>query len=135
MIEQRQITMQTKPRSHNLTEKLTIWAGRAMIALALLCGSYFIVDIVRMLRMVYASWNSAASSGSKETAQLRRRQLIDSVTRLQIHSWPTIIMIAFAHNSYRRAFSDHRFRCLELFSCPFVRRKSWSPTSGVMMTE
>jgi hypothetical protein len=58
MIEQRQITMQTKPRSHitaRVMEKLMIWAGRAMIAVALLCGSYFIFDIVRMLRMAYAS--------------------------------------------------------------------------------
>jgi hypothetical protein len=50
--------MQTKPRSHNMArvmEKRMIWAGRAMIAVALLCGSYFIVDIVRMLRTVYAS--------------------------------------------------------------------------------
>ena len=51
-------TMQTKPRSHNTTrvmEKPAIWAGRAMIAFALLCGSYLIVDIIRMLRMAYAS--------------------------------------------------------------------------------
>jgi hypothetical protein len=50
--------MQIKPRSHSTTrvmEKLMVWAGRAMMAFALLCGSYFIVDIVRMLRMVYAS--------------------------------------------------------------------------------
>ena len=50
--------MQTEPRSHNMArvmEKRTIWAGRAIVALALLCGSYFIVDIVRMLRMAYAS--------------------------------------------------------------------------------
>ena len=55
MIEQRQLTMQTKPRSTNFTEKQKIWAVRAMIALALLCDSYFIFDIVRILRMVYAS--------------------------------------------------------------------------------
>ena len=47
--------MQTKPRSHNFTEKQKIWAGRAMVAFALLCGSYFIVDLVRMLRIAYAS--------------------------------------------------------------------------------
>ncbi|SDS77520.1 hypothetical protein SAMN05444158_3160 [Bradyrhizobium canariense] len=50
--------MQTKPRSHNtarVMEKPMIWVGRAMIALALLCGSYFIVDMIRMLRMAYAS--------------------------------------------------------------------------------
>jgi hypothetical protein len=47
--------MQTKPRTHNIAqpersrEKLMIWAGRAMIVLVLLCDSYFIVDIVRML--------------------------------------------------------------------------------------
>jgi hypothetical protein len=46
--------MQTKPCSHSFTEKQTIWASRTMIALALLCDSYFIVDIVRMLRIVYA---------------------------------------------------------------------------------
>jgi hypothetical protein len=50
--------MQIKPRSHNtakVMEKLMIWVGRAMIALALLCGSYFIVDIVRILRTAYGS--------------------------------------------------------------------------------
>jgi hypothetical protein len=36
-------------------EKQMIWAGRAMIALVLLCESYFIVDIVRMLNTAYAS--------------------------------------------------------------------------------
>jgi hypothetical protein len=36
-------------------EKLMVWAGRVMMAFALLCGSYFIVDILRMLRMAYAS--------------------------------------------------------------------------------
>jgi hypothetical protein len=36
-------------------EKPMIWAGRAMIVFALLCGSYFIVDIIRMLRIAYAS--------------------------------------------------------------------------------
>ena len=49
--------MQTKPRSHNtarVMEKPMIWAGRAMIVFALLCGSYFIVDIIRMLRIAYA---------------------------------------------------------------------------------
>jgi hypothetical protein len=50
--------MQTKPRSHNtarVLERPMIWAGRAMIAFVLLCESYFIVDIVRMLRTAYAS--------------------------------------------------------------------------------
>jgi hypothetical protein len=50
--------MQTKLISHNTAramEKRMIWAGRAIVALALLCGSYFIVDIVRMLRVAYAS--------------------------------------------------------------------------------
>jgi len=47
--------MQTKPRSHNFTEKQMIWSGWVMIALAVLCESYFIVDIIRMLRTVYAS--------------------------------------------------------------------------------
>ena len=48
--------MQTKSRTHNTArdiersrEKLAIWAGRAMIVLILLCDSYFIVDIVRIL--------------------------------------------------------------------------------------
>ena len=48
--------MQTKPRIHNTArdfersrEKLMMWAGRAMIALVLVCESYFIVDIVRIL--------------------------------------------------------------------------------------
>jgi hypothetical protein len=50
--------MQTKPRTHNaarVLEKPAVWAGRAMIALVLLCESYFIVDIIRMLRTAYAS--------------------------------------------------------------------------------
>jgi hypothetical protein len=50
--------MQINARSHNtaqILEKLTIWAARAMIAFALLSGSYFVVDIVRMLRTAYAS--------------------------------------------------------------------------------
>jgi hypothetical protein len=46
---------ETKQRSHNFTEKQKIWVGRAMIALALLCGSYFVIDIIRTLRMIYAS--------------------------------------------------------------------------------
>jgi hypothetical protein len=48
--------MQTNPRTLNTArdtessrEKLRIWAGRAMIVLVLLCDSYFIVDIVRIL--------------------------------------------------------------------------------------
>jgi hypothetical protein len=47
--------MQTKPRSYNFTEKQKIWAVRCAIALALLCDSYFMFDIVRILRMAYAS--------------------------------------------------------------------------------
>jgi hypothetical protein len=54
--------MQTKPRIHNTVrdlersrEKPMMWAGRAMIVLVLVCESYFIVDIVRMLRVVYGS--------------------------------------------------------------------------------
>ena len=49
--------MQTKPRIHNTVRDLEgspkkpiMWARRAMIALVLVCGSYFIVDIVRILR-------------------------------------------------------------------------------------
>jgi hypothetical protein len=48
--------MQTKPRIYNTVrdfersrEKLMMWAGRATIALVLVCESYFIVDIVRIL--------------------------------------------------------------------------------------
>jgi hypothetical protein len=48
--------MQTKPRTHNTArdmersrEKLVIWAGRAMTVLLLICASYFIVDIVRIV--------------------------------------------------------------------------------------
>jgi hypothetical protein len=48
--------MQTKPRIHNTTrdmersrERLVIWADRAMTVLLLICTSYFIVDIVRIL--------------------------------------------------------------------------------------
>jgi len=50
--------MQTKPRTHNTArdmersrEKPMIWAGRAMTVLLLLCTSYFIVDIVRIVWM------------------------------------------------------------------------------------
>jgi hypothetical protein len=32
-------------------DKPIMWARRAMIALVLVCGSYFIVDIVRSLRV------------------------------------------------------------------------------------
>jgi len=64
--------MQTKPRIHNTVrdlerspkkpmmwarrpEKPIMWARRAMIALVLVCGSYFIVDIVRILKEAYGS--------------------------------------------------------------------------------
>ncbi len=54
--------MQTKPQIHNTVrdserspEKLMMWAGRAIIALILVCESYFIVDIVRILRVAYGS--------------------------------------------------------------------------------
>ncbi len=62
-----------KPRIHNAAQDLEsspekpmmwarrpekpiiMWARRAMIALVLVCGSYFIVDIVRILKVVYGS--------------------------------------------------------------------------------
>jgi len=36
-------------------EKPIMWARRVMIALVLMCGSYFIVDIVRILKEAYGS--------------------------------------------------------------------------------
>jgi len=52
-----------KPRIHNTVQDLEklpekpiiMWARRAIIALVLVCGSYFIVDIVRILKVVYGS--------------------------------------------------------------------------------
>jgi hypothetical protein len=46
--------MQDSRNKSRIREKLMIWAGRAIIALALLCVSYFIFDIVRILRIAYA---------------------------------------------------------------------------------
>jgi hypothetical protein len=50
--------MQIKPRTHNTArdmersrEKPLIWVGRVMTVLLLLCTSYFIVDIVRIVWM------------------------------------------------------------------------------------
>ena len=70
--DQAEAPMQTKPRIHNTVrdlerspkkpmmwarrpEKPIMWARRAMIALVLVCGSYFIVDIVRILKEAYGS--------------------------------------------------------------------------------
>ena len=57
MVDQSEATyMQTKQRIH-YTEldrspaKPMMWARRAMIALVLVCESYFIVDIVRIVWM------------------------------------------------------------------------------------
>jgi hypothetical protein len=45
--------MQTKPRTHNTARDLERWLEKPMswpaIAVLLICTSYFIVDIVRML--------------------------------------------------------------------------------------
>jgi hypothetical protein len=50
--------MQIKPRTHKTArdmersrEKPLIWVGRVMTVLLLLCTSYFIVDIVRIVWM------------------------------------------------------------------------------------
>jgi hypothetical protein len=70
--------MRTEPRFHNIgriMEKRPIWVGRTMIALVLLCESYFIVDIVRMLRTAYAEATSSPVSVStlRTTTNLARR--------------------------------------------------------------
>jgi hypothetical protein len=43
--------MQTKPHSH-FRDTARLWADRVIIAVAGLTMSYFIVDIIRMLRMI-----------------------------------------------------------------------------------